>query len=157
MLFENFVSTSDRKSCRIQHISIDIDDPEHPSIFGGKITNNIITLDVVCLAPGAHHKGIVIGNDGNNINALCFNLGQVLDVSGEVIYGARRRKSTWITISLMYTSEGSSEVLTRHRKQDHLLVGPFFRSIVVYGYSTGSDIAFLLRPRDVSMVIERYR
>lgn len=51
-------------------------------------TYNVIASDTVGLAPGAHDVGIVVGQDGNNVDALGAQLGELLDVLGDVVGGA---------------------------------------------------------------------
>lgn len=48
-------------------------------------TYNVITGDTVGLAPGAHDVGIVVGQDGDDINTLGAELGELLDVLGDVV------------------------------------------------------------------------
>jgi hypothetical protein len=49
----------------------------------------------VHLAPCAHNKRIIESKDSNNIDTLLLQLGEVLDVSGNVVGGASGGKSTW--------------------------------------------------------------
>ena len=49
------------------------------------ITYNVVASDAVGLAPGAHDVGIVVGQDGNNVNTLGAQLGELLDVLGDVV------------------------------------------------------------------------
>lgn len=46
---------------------------------------NVITGDAVGLAPGAHDVGIVVGQDGDDIDTLGAELGELLDVLGDVV------------------------------------------------------------------------
>lgn len=48
-------------------------------------TDDLI-LDTVDLAPCAHDEGVVECKDSNNVDALLAELGEVLDVSGDVVY-----------------------------------------------------------------------
>ena len=50
-------------------------------------THNIVAHSVH-LAPCAHYKGVVECEDCNNIDTLLFQLGEVLNVAGDVIDGA---------------------------------------------------------------------
>jgi len=70
-------------------------------------TNNIIILNTIRLAPRTHHKRIVIRNHSDDINALGFDGGQVLDVAGEMLDGAAG-------------CEGAGD-----GEEDDFLVGPF--------------------------------
>ena len=48
----------------------------------------VVALHLVHLAPGTHDEGIVRGNDGHHVDALLLQLGQVLDVAGDMVDGA---------------------------------------------------------------------
>lgn len=58
-------------------------------------TYNIITGDTVGLAPGAHDVGIVVGQDGDDIDTLGAELGELLDVLGDVVGRANGGEGTW--------------------------------------------------------------
>lgn len=66
----------------------------------------------VHLAPCAHNKGIVESKNSNNIHTLLLQLGEVLDVSGNVVGGASGGKGT------------------RNREKDDLLIRPLLGGIV---------------------------
>ena len=51
-------------------------------------THNAIRLLPICLAPGAHHKGIVVSNDNEEIDAFGFDLVKVLDETWKMANGA---------------------------------------------------------------------
>lgn len=51
-------------------------------------TYNIVTLDAICFSPGAHDEGVVVRNDGDDINTLGFELVEVVDVAGKMGGGA---------------------------------------------------------------------
>lgn len=93
---------------------------------------NVIVLDVVGLAPGAHDEGIVVGEDGNDIDTLLADLGQLLGVFGDVVGGAHGSECT-----------GQSE-------EDDLLVGPLLGGVVVDGDTARGDLGLLLGPGDVA-------
>lgn len=57
-------------------------------------THDFVSAHLVGLAPGAHHEGVIESHDGNNVNTLCAELGQVLNISWHVVDGAGRGKST---------------------------------------------------------------
>jgi hypothetical protein len=48
-------------------------------------TYNVITGNTVGLAPGAHDVGIVVGQDGNDIDTLGAELRELLDVLGDMV------------------------------------------------------------------------
>lgn len=58
------------------------------SAIARNITHNLIVLDLVGLAPGTHHKGIIKSDYSNNIDALLAELGQVLNVARDMVDGA---------------------------------------------------------------------
>lgn len=49
---------------------------------------NVIAGNTVGFAPGAHDVGIVVGQDGNNVDTLGAQLRELLDVLGDVVGGA---------------------------------------------------------------------
>jgi hypothetical protein len=59
-------------------------------------THNFVVLDLVGLAPGAHDKGIVKGEHGDNVDSLLAELRQVLDVARHVVDGASGGEGTLI-------------------------------------------------------------
>jgi len=67
----------------------------------------------VHLAPGAHNKGIVESKNRNNVHTLLLQLGQVLDVSGNVVGGASGGKGTG------------------NREKNDLLIRPLLGGIVI--------------------------
>lgn len=92
---------------------------------------NVVPSDLVGLAPGAHDIGIVVGEDGNNVNTLGTDLGELLDVLGNVASRADGSEGT-----------GKSE-------EDDLLVGPLLGGVVVDGDTASSDLTLVLGPGDV--------
>lgn len=58
-------------------------------------TYNVVASDLVGLAPGAHDVGIVVGQDGDNVDTLLTELGESLDVAGDVSGRADGSESTW--------------------------------------------------------------
>lgn len=104
-----------------------------------KETYNIITSHLVRLTPGAHDIGVIISKHGDDVDTLCAQLGKLLNVFGDVTGGADG-------------SEGA-----REREADDLLVGPFFRGVVVDGDAAGRDVAFFFGPGDVADIVsDRY-
>lgn len=99
-------------------------------------TYNVIVLDAVGLTPGAHDEGIVVGQDGNNVNTLLTDLRELLLVLGDVVGRADG-------------SEGTGE-----GEEDDLLVGPLLGGVVVDGDTTSGDVALLLGVGDVA--VERW-
>lgn len=57
-------------------------------------TYNVITGNAVGLAPGAHDIGIVVGQDGDNVDTLGAELGELLDVLGDVVGRANGGEGT---------------------------------------------------------------
>lgn len=57
---------------------------------------DIISGNLIRFSPCAHDECIIIGNDGNDTDALGFDLLQVLDVAGEMVFGAARRECTYL-------------------------------------------------------------
>lgn len=100
---------------------------------GREKTYDVVVLDTVGLAPGAHDVGIVVGEDGNNVDTLGVDLGQTLKVLGDVTSGADG-------------SEGTGE-----GEEDDLLVGPLLGGVVVDGDTAGGDLALLLAVGDVAV------
>lgn len=95
-------------------------------------TYDVITSDLVGLAPGAHDIGIVVGKDGNDVDTLGAELRELLEVLGDVAGRADGGEGT-----------GESE-------DDDLLVGPLLGGVVVDGDTAGGNIALLLSPGDVA-------
>ena len=87
MLLENLASGSERKS---YFESIWVRKRE----AGCGVSYDVIA-DAVRLAPGAHDEGIIEGKDGDDVNALLAEVGEVLDVSGDVIHGAGGGEGAW--------------------------------------------------------------
>jgi hypothetical protein len=58
-------------------------------------TYNVITGNTVGLAPGAHDVGIVVGQDGDDIDTLGAELGELLDVLGDVVGRANGGEGTY--------------------------------------------------------------
>lgn len=96
-------------------------------------TYNVVVLDSVGLTPGAHDESIVVGEDSNNVDTLLADLGEALNVLGDVASRADRGEST---------GEG---------EEDDLLVGPLLGGVVVDGDTAGGDLALFLRPGDVTV------
>lgn len=59
-------------------------------------TYDVVVLDTVGLAPGAHDVGIVVGQNGDLVDTLGAELRELLDVLGNVVGGADRGESTCI-------------------------------------------------------------
>ena len=58
---------------------------ENITISPGRInTYNVVVLDTVGLAPGAHDEWVVDGKDGNDIDTLGLEFRELLDVLGDV-------------------------------------------------------------------------
>lgn len=107
-----------------------------PRVWFEEETYNVVVLDAVGLTPGAHDKGIVVGQDGNNVNTLGMDLGELLLVLGDVVGRADGGEGT---------GEG---------KEDDLLVGPLLGGVVVDGDTASGDVALLLGVGDVA--VERW-
>lgn len=56
--------------------------------LGIRQKENVVASDGVGLAPSAHDVGIVVGENGNNINTLGLQFREVVNVSGDVSGGA---------------------------------------------------------------------
>lgn len=67
----------------------------------------------VHFAPCTHNKGIIESKDRNNIHPLLLELGEVLDISGDVVGGASGGKGTG------------------NREKDNLLIRPLLGGIVI--------------------------
>jgi hypothetical protein len=80
---------------------------------------NIVILNSIRFAPRTHHKRIIVSDDGNDIDTLGFDGGQVLDVAGEMLDGAAGGEGTW---------DG---------EEDDFLVGPFYGSLSQLGSCKG--------------------
>lgn len=126
MLLEKRASGSERKSC-------DLSAGAQWGSGRGRRTYEVITSDVVGLTPGAHDVGIVVGKDGNNVDTLGLELGELLGVLGDVASRADRGEST---------GEG---------EEDDLLVGPLLGGVVVDGDTASLDLLVLLSPGDVAI------
>lgn len=50
-----------------------------------RYTYDFVSAHLVGFAPGAHDEGVIESHDGNDIDTLCTELGQVLNVSGHVV------------------------------------------------------------------------
>ena len=100
---------------------------------GREGTYEVVVLDTVGLAPGAHDVGIVVSKDGNNVDTLSADLGKTLEVLGDVTGGADGGEGT---------GEG---------EEDDLLVGPLLGGVVVDGDTAGGDLALLLAVGDVAV------
>lgn len=92
MLFENFVSGSERNS----YNNISMPPTTVNTII---ITYNVITFHAVRFTPRTHHKRIIVGNYRNNVDSLCLDLGQVFNVGREVVDRACRREGTCLVIN----------------------------------------------------------
>ena len=55
-------------------------------------------LNVICLSPRAHDPCIVECNDGDDVNALGFDLGEILNVTWQVACGATRCKGAYTRV-----------------------------------------------------------
>ena len=58
--------------------------------------HDVIPANSVRLAPGTHHEWIIESKDGDNVDTLLTELGQVLDISWHVADGTGRGESTLI-------------------------------------------------------------
>ena len=47
--------------------------------------HNVVPADSVRLSPGAHHEGIIEGNDSDNVHSLLTEVWQVLNISGNMV------------------------------------------------------------------------
>ena len=81
MLAENLAPGSERKSCSSQSQSTHA---RSIWIRARGSTYDVVTSDLVGLAPGAHDIGVVVGEDGNDVDTLLPQLGKVLDVARNV-------------------------------------------------------------------------
>lgn len=69
---------------------------------------NVVASDTVGLAPGAHDVGIVVGQDGDDVDTLGAQLRELLDVLGDVVGRADRGEGTCrvgVAVSDARTSE----------------------------------------------------
>lgn len=96
---------------------------------------NVVVGDLVGLTPGAHNESIVVGKDGNNVDTLLAELGELLDVLGDVVGRADGGEGT---------GEG---------EEDDLLVGPLLGGEVVDGDTARGDLALVLGPGDVPALV----
>lgn len=55
-------------------------------------THNEVILDLVRLAPGAHHEGVVVGDHDDLVDALGLEGVLLLDEGGDVLLGAGGRE-----------------------------------------------------------------
>lgn len=101
-------------------------------LFWDADTYNIIVLDSLALTPSAHNKGVIESNDGDVINALGFDLLQVL---GEA----------WHVTSMAAGREGAG-----HCEEHDLLVRPFLGGVVGDGHAAFGYISALGRVGDIS-------
>lgn len=53
-------------------------------------TYNVVSCDLVDLAPSIHDPSIVVGDDSNKVNSLGLKLAEFLDVRGQVVRLATR-------------------------------------------------------------------
>lgn len=72
------------------------------------MTYNVITGDVIRLAPRTHNPRVVARNHGNNVHALLLQLGKVLDVAWEMVGRAAGGEGTWdiLEVSMHDSFEG---------------------------------------------------
>ena len=97
ILLENLASGSERNSC-FRYES-------WPYNAGLGCTYNLVVAHFVGLSPGAHYVGIVKRDHGNNVHSLLTELGQVLDVSGNVADRAGWCESTYqCRVSVSYAA-----------------------------------------------------
>lgn len=96
---------------------------------------NVVVGDLVGLTPGAHDESIVVGKDGNSVDTLLAELGELLDVLGDVVGRADGGEGT---------GEG---------EEDDLLVGPLLGGEVVDGDTARGDLALVLGPGDVPVLL----
>ena len=82
-------------------------------------SHNLLPANAVCLAPSAHNEGIIEGQDGDDIDALLAELGQVVDVSGDVVHGAGGGESACSTEypALAKSSIGLRATVLTYREQ----------------------------------------
>lgn len=74
------------------------------------IAYNVVAGDTVGLAPGAHDVGVVVGQDGNDVDALGAQLRKLLDVLGDVVGGADGGEGTcragWRSVREAWDGDG---------------------------------------------------
>jgi hypothetical protein len=97
MALENFASGSERKSCQYQCQSAWMDIVFHPGreAAGLRGPYNRVIRHFVGLAPRAHDEGVVEGDHGDDVDPLLLELGQVLDISWQVVDRAGGRKGSY--------------------------------------------------------------
>jgi hypothetical protein len=129
-------------------------------------TYNVIAGNTVGLAPGAHDVGIVVGEDGDLVDTLLAELGELLDVLRDVVGGADGSEGTcWrVAVSVRTLQTGcrrGKEKISKERsrtgqsEEDDLLVGELLGGVVVDGDTARGDLAGLLGPGDVTIVVSR--
>lgn len=137
-------------------------------------TYNVVTGDTVGLAPSAHDVGIVVGKDGNLVDTLLAELGELLDVLGDVVGGADGSEGTcgggqWESLADGRRADAGSiggksighlgKIFCKERsrtgqsEEDDLLVGELLGGVVVDGDTAGGDLARLLGPGDVAGMV----
>jgi hypothetical protein len=59
--------------------------------------HDFVPANSVRLSPGAHHEGIIEGNNSDDVHSLLTEVWQVLNISGDVVDGTGRSKGTFST------------------------------------------------------------
>src|SRR4051812_1811511 len=75
-------------------------------------THDIVVLDPIGLAPGAHDKGVIESQDGHEIDLLALDFVQLLNVTWQMTH-----RAAW--------GERSG-----HGEEYDFLIGPFFGRVV---------------------------
>lgn len=102
-------------------------------------THNIFfpVLDAVGFGPGTHDEGIVVRQHRDDVHLLALDLLEVLDVAGQVPYGAAR-------------GEGAG-----HGEEDDFLVRPLLGGVVVLRDAARGYVGGLFGVGDVSGTLRR--
>lgn len=63
----------------------------------GREAYDVVVLDAVGLGPGAHDVGVIVGNDGDDIDTLGLDLVELGDVAWKVVGRAGWGEGTYLT------------------------------------------------------------
>ena len=91
-------------------------------------THNTVRLLAIRLAPGAHHKGIIVSDDNEKIDAFGFDLVKVLDESREMANRAARcegpceRERTMLSVNA-FSLDGTFREAGQEMKRGLMLGG----------------------------------